>query len=152
MADVPESSDLWQYWILMAEESQLAAIQAHEAGYTRSASSRYYYSAYQAITALLHYTGQRPPEKTADSEDETGREGWSHQKTPDIIIENCGRLIRSKDERQRLASNLKELYKIRLEADYHGKEKIKISSLVSVARKSKYLMKVVLGILPEREK
>ena len=63
----------WQLWQDMARESEQAARLAEDGGCPRSAASRYYYAAYQAVTALLLYRGLTPPE---------GREAWSHEDTP----------------------------------------------------------------------
>jgi len=68
--------DAWQLWQGMAREAVEAAWLAEAGGCLRSSASRYYYAAYQAVTALLVYRGLTPP---AD------REAWSHEDTPDLL-------------------------------------------------------------------
>lgn len=68
--------EAWQAWLEMARESQEAAQQAEANGHFRSAASRYYYAAYQAVTALLLYRRVPTPED---------RQAWSHDQTPDLI-------------------------------------------------------------------
>ena len=66
----------WQLWRDMAREAAEAAQIAEAAGCSRSAASRYYYSAYHGVTAMLLYR------KVAAPED---RQAWSHDQTPDLI-------------------------------------------------------------------
>lgn len=54
--------DAWQLWQEMARVSKEAAQLAETGGCLRPAASRYYYAAYQAVTALLLYQGLKPPE------------------------------------------------------------------------------------------
>ncbi len=96
-------------WLLMARESAEAAEQAAAADLYRSAASRYYYASYQAITAVLLYLRMVPP---------LGREAWSHEDTPDLIIEHFSPVMNNKRRRRAMAQQLRELYKIRVNADY----------------------------------
>ena len=70
--------DAWELWIAMAREASETAQLADAAGRLRSAASRYYYAAYQTVTALLLYQGLIPP---------SGVEAWSHFITPTLLNE-----------------------------------------------------------------
>ena len=93
----------------MARESALAAEKAADAGLSRSAASRYYYAAYQAISAVLLYLRIMPP---------VDREAWSHESTPDLLIDHFAPVLKDKWRRRRMAERLRKLYKIRVDADY----------------------------------
>ena len=69
----------WRNWHQMAVDSQRAAEEL-ETVRPRSCVSRIYYSAYQAVTAVLLYRGCLPP---AD------REAWTHEETPRLITEQA---------------------------------------------------------------
>jgi uncharacterized protein (UPF0332 family) len=101
----------WQAWYAMALESQRAALAAESAKCWRSSVSRYYYAAYQAVTAVLLYSGLIPPDL---------EEAWSHAATPDLLEEHFTPYVRSRDARKRLNQTLGELYKLRIIADYRG--------------------------------
>ena len=68
--------EAWENWWRMAQGSLTAAQVLEQQGEYRSGASRAYYAAYQAVTALLLYAKQTPPE---------GREAWSHEVTPDLV-------------------------------------------------------------------
>lgn len=53
--------DAWEQWLAMTREASETAQLAEAAGHLRSAGSRYYYAAYQAVTAMLHYRGAAGP-------------------------------------------------------------------------------------------
>lgn len=99
----------------MAQDSEAAATAAKSISRFRSAVSRYYYSAYQSATALLIHTGQTPP---------TGREGWTHQDTPEMFRVCMRSVLKDSINRNKLAGDLKALYKLRIIADYVSREKI----------------------------
>jgi uncharacterized protein (UPF0332 family) len=129
----------WELWRDMALEAQKVALIAEEKGYARSSVSRYYYAAYQAVSAVLLYAGLIPP---------VGEEAWGHASTPDMIVEHFASYVRLKDERQKLQRQLSVLYKLRIMADYRGAEQL--AGRISVARKcSNRLVKVALEILPK---
>ena len=96
-------------WLEMSREAFEAARESERAGRYRSAVSRYYYSAFQAATALLHRRGYIAP---------LGREAWSHQATPDLMRESLIVLRHSEAERRELVLDLVGLYDLRIRADY----------------------------------
>ncbi|HZP83600.1 MAG TPA: HEPN domain-containing protein [Chthonomonadaceae bacterium] len=132
--------EAWQQWREMARESAKAAQQVEAEGCLRSSASRYYYAAYQAVTAVLLYRKLTPP----DTE-----EAWSHAVTPQLLEEHFEPLIRSKDRRQNLAYRLSELYKLRILADYRGSKRIDEKQMNAARRDAGYIVKVAERILPE---
>ena len=129
----------WQQWLLMAVESNNAAEDAQSAKHWRSSVSRYYYSAYQAVSAVLIYRGPTPPPE---------EEAWGHASTPDMIVEHFAPYIRSKDVRQRYANQLRELYSWRIKADYRGKANLQ-DATDKVRMFASRLMQLAETILPE---
>ena len=102
--------DAWELWRTMAQEASETAQMAEAAGHLRSAASRYYYAAYQAVTALLLYRGLITP---------VAREAWSHSQTPILLYEDTEALIVPRDRRRDLAIRLlTRLYELRVAADY----------------------------------
>lgn len=134
--------EAWQLWIVMAQDSSETARIAEAAGHLRSAASRYYYAAYQAVTALLHYRGVAVPEN---------RQAWSHDQTPNLIVEQLAPLLKSRDRRRDLARRLERLHKTRIIADYLADIPLQAGSLESLRRDSNYVIKVAEKILPEGE-
>lgn len=128
----------WQKWRKMAIGSQKAAQQLENEEY-RSCASRIYYSAYQAMTAILLYSGCIPP---------VDREGWNHEITPDLIVDQCMPMIKSRESRKDMASRLKTLYKMRIVADYIGNDTIDEVSVKKAMRDGNFLVKVAIDILP----
>ena len=94
--------DAWQLWQEMARVSEEASWLAEVGECLRPAASRYYCTAYQAVTALLLCRGLEPPQ---------GREAWSHEETPALLQDQLQTLIRSRDRRDDLTARLKELYR-----------------------------------------
>lgn len=131
----------------MAYESQAAAFADETAGRLRSAASRFYYAAYQAVTALLHLVGRQPP---LGDEEGYGREAWSHRTTPDMILTDLNRYIRKKAERENLFRILRFLYKVRVISDYIGSQSIDRKSFNRLAKESRYVVTVV-KIIIEKE-
>ncbi len=133
--------DAWELWRAMAREASETAQMAEAAGHFRSAASRYYYAAYQAVTALLLYQGLMPP---------IGAEAWSHTSTPALLNENTASLIASRDRRTDLAARLGELYRLRLDADYVAVNRVSRSRLAAGRRDARFIIKIVTDILPEK--
>ena len=133
--------DAWELWMAMAREASETAQIAEAAGHLRSAASRYYYAAYQAVTALLHYRG------VAVSE---GRQAWSHDQTPGLITEQLTPLLKARNKREDLAQRLERLYKTRIIADYLATQRIHAGTLQAIRKDSNYILKVAEKILPER--
>ncbi len=133
--------DAWELWMAMARESSETAQGAEADRHLRSAASRYYYAAYQAVTALLHYRGATVP---------AGRQAWGHDQTPDLIVDQLAPLLKARDKRNNLARRLERLYKTRIIADYMADTPIRVEGLESVRRDSNYILKVAEKILPER--
>lgn len=127
----------WQEWQQMALASQKAA-QISETTDPRSCISRYYYAAYQAVTAVLLYQGTIPP---------AGREAWSHDATPGLLVEKWVTLLKL-NERQDLARRLKELYKLRVSADYAGNVVVDRAAVKDARKDCNFLIRTVNGILP----
>jgi len=132
--------DAWRQWWEMAQESLSVARAAEESGGYRSSASRYYYAAYQAATALLLYRGLTPPQ---------GREAWTHEDTPFLLAFETGTLIRSRDRRNDLAARLRNLYRLRLVADYSARQ-IVSRTRVERARRNADFLRIVDNILPKR--
>ena len=133
--------EAWKLWMATARESSKAAQIAEAGGCSRSAASRYYYAAYQAVTAMLHYRRVAIPED---------RQAWSHDQTPSLINEQLEPFLKSRDKRKDLAKRLERLYKTRIIADYMADKSIRADSLRGVRRDSNYILKVAERILPER--
>ncbi len=130
--------DIWRLWYRMALDSQRAAHQLEKEN-LRSCASRIYYAAYQAVTAVLLYRRlPTPPD----------REGWSHEATPDMIIEHWSPYISRKYERRDLARRLRRLYTLRLIADYTSTQIIDAPSVRSAMKDGDFLITVVRDILP----
>lgn len=133
--------DAWELWRALARESSETAQMAEAAGHLRSAASRYYYAAYQAVTAMLRYRGIAVPEN---------RQAWSHDQTPGLIMEQLEPLLKARSKRNDLARRLERLYKTRIIADYMADTPLRVEGLESVRRDSNYILKVAEKILPER--
>jgi len=86
----------------------------------RRALACFYYAAYQASTAMLHHSGGVEPPVV----DGIQRESWSHAVTPDMVRDNLRDLIGSRSLRLRLGSELAEMYKWRVIADYTAQGQI----------------------------
>ena len=133
--------EAWELWMAMAREASETAAEAENSSWLRSAASRYDYAAYQAVTALLHYRGVAVPE---------GRQAWSHDQTPGLIVEQLEPLLKTRDKRNALARRLERLYKTRIIADYMADTPLRAEGLRSVRRDSNYILKVAEEILPKR--
>ena len=133
--------DAWQLWQEMARVSEEAARLAEAGGCLRPAASRYYYAAYQAVTALLLYRGLKPPAE---------REAWNHVDTPQLLQDQLRPSIRSRDKRNDLAQRLVDLYRLRIVADYEGTEFIGASRVQRAGRDARYILQVASDILPGR--
>ena len=132
--------EAWQLWWEMACESEAAARQAEADGHLRSSASRYYYAAYQAVTALLLYRGMTPPAE---------REAWGHIETPPLLRDYLRSLIRLRDKRSDLAARLVDLYRLRLAADYESHSLVDAAKITRAARDAGYILKITGGILPK---
>lgn len=132
----------------MAYESQDAAFADETAGRLRPAASRFYYSAYQAITALLHLSGRQPP---GGEIEDGGREAWSHKTTPEMILTDLNRYFRTQTLRETMRSKLLFLYKMRVIADYIATEEIHKESFVRLATDSRYVVKLVTQTLGKHD-
>lgn len=113
---------------------------AEEKGYVRSAVSRNYYAAFQAATAILHYVSLVPPD---------GEQGWSHQSTPDMIEEHLKVFISSRNIRHRLKEQLRDLYKLRVRADYRADLSIENTDVQEAKRTVGFIMAQIEAILPK---
>ena len=125
--------DAWELWTAMAPESSETAQLAETTGHLRPAASRYYYAAYQAVTALLHYRGVAVPE---------GRQAWSHDQTPKLVVEQLEPLLRARNKRNDLARRLERLYKARIIADYLATQPIRAGTLQAVRKDSNYILEM----------
>ena len=132
--------DAWEQWREMAAESAEAARLAEAGGCLRSAASRYYYAAYQSVTALLLYRGLTPP---------LGREAWNHEDTPYLIQTQMSPLI-ERQRRKDMAFRLRELYRRRLTADYSGIVVISEDQVTRAGRDARYILRLVNEYLPEK--
>jgi uncharacterized protein (UPF0332 family) len=134
----------WRQWFAMAQQSYNAAVVlSNDKDFVRSAASRYYYAGYQAMTALLLYSGQTPP-----IVDGVERESWNHDVTPQMLLDNLNLILRERNSRYQIRSKLQELYKVRIYADYAGSQPIAPERLKAVRKESHYLLKVAKDALP----
>src|SRR2546426_51603 len=124
----------------MAESSSVGARAAVSAAAFRSGLSRYYYAAYQGMTAVMLYQGLTPP---------AGREAWSHEETPRLVQERFEKYVRSRDRRNDLANRLSRLYKMRVSADYLGGIVVSEQVVERARKDSEFLLKAARAILPE---
>jgi uncharacterized protein (UPF0332 family) len=127
----------------MAWESFQAAEAAHSADHHRVAVSRHYYAAYQAATALLHYGGQMPPIVEGER-----REAWSHVATPDMLEEHLQPALRRRDQRRRMRSTLRDLYRARVEADYIASLPLAAGRAQELGRRARWFLRMAREILP----
>jgi uncharacterized protein (UPF0332 family) len=132
----------WKLWLEMALESEAAARACDEAGHLRPAISRYYYAAYQAVTAVLRYRKQIPPPK---------REAWSHEETPQMLREHLKPVVPSRDTRNDLAHRLAMLYKARVTADYVSQEPMTTLALNEARRDAGHIIKSMRYIILPKE-
>ena len=133
----------YEKWLVMARASFATGDLANESGDNRSAASRYYYAAYQAVTALFLYRGLTPP---------VGREAWSHDETPDIIVNDLSPLIRSRDTRNNLRVRLTGLYDLRVTADYRARIAVDDEELKEARKDAGFILDRVTQILPKEGK
>ncbi len=130
----------WQAWRGMAQDSERAARLAEADGCLRSAASRCYYAAYQAATALLLYRGLTPPQD---------REAWSHTETPELVAHECAPVMRSRDTRVDLRRRLRNLYALRVRADYQPSRGVSTGDVAEAGRDARYLPTTISSVLPE---
>jgi uncharacterized protein (UPF0332 family) len=132
----------WRLWQKMAQESFDAGELAIGQRFLRSAASRLYYAAYQAITALLLYRNLTPPEEY---------EAWSHEDTPGLIEDHLTPIIRARDQRRNLSRRLRALYSLRLEADYRAQSSVETMDVDQARRDAGFILSNAKRILPKQE-
>ena len=131
----------WNKWLNSAVESLEAALVLEQHGFLRSSASRGYYAAYQAATALLLYSRQRPPE---------GREAWSHDLTPDLLQRIPGAFW-NQDRKNDASARLADLYKLRIVADYKFGGNISDSELNTALKSASYTVRIVAKVIGARK-
>jgi uncharacterized protein (UPF0332 family) len=94
-------------WKSVALDSYGAALELNKGRHWRSAVSRAYFAAFSMVSGCLREIGVAMP---------TGREGPSHGGLADLVESNLT-MLRAQD-RPRLASRLRNLYRLRIVADY----------------------------------
>lgn len=124
----------------MARESLRAAYLLEVGNCWRPSASRYYYAAYQAVTAVLLYLGRTPPED---------REAWSHEVTPQMIQEHFTQVVRSRRKRNDLVSQLDYLYKLRVYADYISNQQVGEEKIKIVSKYARHIVRVAESVLQE---
>ena len=122
---------MWEAWLEMAEESLEAAGKLIDSA-PRSSVSRYYYAAFQAVSAALIYQGLASPDN---------REAWTHEKTPALFIEHTKSLIADQSKRRDIAKKLFFLYKVRVSADYVSADDVQ-RRIKDIRKYSEYIVKV----------
>lgn len=122
----------------MSDESLGAALQIMS-DKPRSAANRFYFASYQAISALLLYSDEKPP---------VGREAWSHADTPDMIVNNLKGLIPGRGDREDMKNRLGLLYKSRVSADYVTGDDLR-TGINQVRKDATYVITVARDILPK---
>lgn len=76
-----------------------------------------------------------------------GREAWSHDATPGLLVEKWETLLKL-NERQDLARRLRELYKLRISADYVGDVGVDAEAVKDAKKACNFLIKIIDRILP----
>lgn len=137
-----EEEEDWELWFAMARDSLVAAKLLEIEGNLRSAASRFYYAAYQAVTATLLYRGLNPP--VIDGEP---REAWSHADTPDIFVDQLIPIVRNRDRRNDVARRLRDLYRLRVDADYSAHTAIEAQLVATARRNAGFIVKIVEEML-----
>lgn len=136
---------IWGRWLAMAHESRAAAVQSQEAGRPRSAASRFYYTAYQAASALLLYCRLTPPTISGQR-----RESWSHGEMPGLLHAVLQRFVPDRRRCGDVRAKLGGLYKVRVSADYISADDISPATLAAVRRDAGYILKLAQDIIGER--
>ena len=131
----------WQQWRDVSRESLDSALLSDGSGLLRASVNRYYFAAYQATTACLIYRRLTPP---------GDRAGWSHEATPDLIIDQLEPLIDRRDIRKDLARRLRRLYDLRITADYQPDEPINAKIVREAKRDCGFLVRTLFDTLPEQ--
>ena len=132
----------YEKWLEMARDSFAAADGAKCGGHLRSAASRYYYAAYQAATALFLYRGLTPPAL---------REAWSHDETPEIMLNDLSPLIRSRYTRSDLSARLDDLYNLRVTADYKASRTVDSDNVEKARKDAGFILSRAEKILPKEK-
>ena len=130
--------DAWEQWWNMAQESLVAAQSLEQLGLARPSTSRAYYAAYQAATALLLYARQMPP---------AGREAWSHEATPQAVSRLLPKIVPIAAQED-LESRLNRLYNMRLTADYRSEETVTLSDTRASVRSAAFVVRTISSIVP----
>jgi len=123
----------------MAWDSFNAGEVLQSEGLVRSAASRYYYAAYQAATALLVYRGLTLPQD---------REAWSHEQTPELVLDELAPVLRERDRRFGIHKRLRTLYRLRVAADYRTTRPVDDEDATAARREAGYILSVADDVLP----
>jgi len=110
-------------WKCAAVDNYGAAIELKKCRRWRSAVSRAYYAAYSQLSGRLRELDVSMP---------AGREGPSHGSLPDLVKSNLT-ILRAQD-RPRLASRLRDLYRLRVVADYWPSVELVEADVLSALR------------------
>jgi uncharacterized protein (UPF0332 family) len=132
---------LHHQWLKMAEMSADPARLLMNID-VRSAASRFYYAAYQASTAMLLFAGMQPPIGEGER-----REAWSHDSSPEMVRKNLVPLISNRHQRNQWASDLGQLYKTRLAADYKASYKLTGTDVTSCRKSASWIVKAAAQII-----
>ena len=89
------------------------------------------------MTAILHYRRLIPPD---------GREAWSHEETPELLVQHLSVVMADRDRRNDLRSRLRILYKVRVSADYISADDVTMR-IDNVRKDAEFLVKVAQGII-----
>ena len=131
--------EAWEKWWQMAQDSLASAQLLQQHGHYRASASRSYYSAYQAVTAILLYQKQTPPD---------GREAWSHAATPEHM-RNMSETALSHNAGKEVALRLEASYELRIVADYIGAVDMEESKLKASLKDTGFIIKLAREILPK---
>jgi uncharacterized protein (UPF0332 family) len=123
----------------MAQDSLASAQLLSRHGQIRASASRGYHASYQAVTALLLYQRQSPPD---------GREAWSHEATPELLKRMSGTVL-SLDARKDVALRLAAAYELRVVADYLSAVDLEEAKLKASLKDAGFIIKLVRSILPQ---
>lgn len=135
---------MWEEWFAAAKDS-LSGARVCEREAFRSAASRYYYAAYHAATAILHYLEVTPPAHAPG--DAEAREAWSHAVTPVLLERHLEKYEVNAAARRRLRQKMELLYRARIDADYHPA--VPITRIPEFRKASESLVKYAEELITE---
>jgi uncharacterized protein (UPF0332 family) len=127
----------WELWLELARESFETGWTCGQANRFRSAVARFYFAAYQAATAILLYRKQIPP---------VGREAWSHEITPDMLMQHLGEQVSRQEDRRRLSNHLRDLRDARIISDYVATQSVTAADGLQARESAEEILRIAASI------